>query len=211
MGMHLDDDVIATMADGIQPGTHRDAIAHLGTCAECRNRLAEVTRLLDDPSIKAEVEEIDPATRPAVKRWPPAHWAAVATLAAAASIAIVLLGPGRFVLRNTGSPAAPDIRREGTLTTAAPPRILSPIDVAGAKDSLRWTPVTGADLYRIQIWNREGTVVWSTETKTTSLPIPPKLIQDGGSYLWEVKARTGWDRWVASDFLEFTVRPTSAR
>ena len=208
---HLDDDVIAAIVDGMDRDSHREAIAHLGECSECRARLVAVANLLEDSAIAEEIEKLHPSIRRrAPKRWTPAYWGAAATLAAAAAVTIVLVRPDNINLRPNGSVVSTQTHREGTVTTTMPPRILSPASIGGG-DSLRWTSVSGADLYRVQVWDREGNVVLSTDTRDTSLALPPPLAGKGGSYLWEIKARTGWDRWVSSDFLELTVRATSAR
>jgi hypothetical protein len=208
---HLDDDLIATIVEGIDPNTHREAMAHLSGCTDCRRRLTAVANLLDDPSVAAEVDRLEPPVkRVAARRWSRAQWGAVATLAAAAGLAIVLVGPDKLNVRADGSVVSSGMRREGTVTTTAPPRILSPTALGG-NDSLRWTSVPGADLYRIQVWDRQGTVVLAMDTRDTAFALPAQLTRTGGSYLWEVKARTGWDRWVSSDFLEVTVRAPSTR
>lgn len=208
---HLDDDVIAAIVDGMDRDSHRGAIAHLSDCSDCRARLIAVANLIDDSLIAEEVEKLDPSVKGrAARRWTPAYWGGAATLAAAAAVTIVLATPDKLNSPTNGSAVSTETRREGTVTTAAPPRILSPAAI-GPDDSLRWTSVTGADLYRVQVWDREGNVVLSTDTRDTSLAFPRPLAGKGGSYLWEVKARTGWDRWVSSDFLELTVRVPSAR
>jgi hypothetical protein len=208
---HLDDDVIAAIVDGMNPDSHREALAHLSECSECRARLVAVANLVDDSLIAEEVEKLERSEKSrAAKRWTPAYWAAAATLAAAAVVTIVVVRPDKLDTPVNGSAVSSETRREGTVTTTAPPRILSPAAI-GPDDSLRWTSVTGADLYRVQVWDREGNVVLATDTRDTALAIPRALSSKGGSYLWEVKARTGWDRWVSSDFLELTVRATSAR
>jgi len=211
MAAHLDDDIIAAIVDGMNRDSHREAIAHLGECSECRARLVAVANLLDDSAITEEIEKLDPSVRRgAPRRWTPAYWGAAATLAAAAAVTIVLVRPDNVNLRPNGSVVSTETHREGTVTTTMPPRILSPASI-GRGDSLRWTSVTGADLYRVQVWDREGNVVLSTDTRDTVLAFPRLLAGKGGSYLWEVKARTGWDRWVSSDFLELTVRTPSTR
>ncbi|MFN2603341.1 MAG: hypothetical protein ABR582_11360 [Gemmatimonadaceae bacterium] len=202
MTEHLQDAVIATLAEREHDSDHSEAIAHLGECSECRARLVAVTNLLDDDAIVEEVNALDPAVkRIAALRWSPARWAAVATLAAAAVVAIVITRPNKSPRESVTSP----VNREATVTTTAPPRIISPPTISMG-ESLRWTSVRGADLYRVQVWDREGDVVFTTDTRDTTLLLPP-AIASGGSYLWEVKARTGWDRWASSDFLEMNVKP----
>ena len=200
---HLDADVIAAIIDGMDRDSHREAIAHVSGCSECRARLAAVANLLDDSTVAAEIKNLDAQ---ATRRRPAAYWTAGATLAVAAAITIILVGPNKLNRRANEPVASSEIRREATVTTTAPPRILSPTIIA-AHDSLRWTSVPGADLYRIQVWDREGNVLVSEETRDTLLALPPKVARAGGSFLWEVKARTGWDRWVSSDFLELNVKP----
>ena len=200
---HLDDEVIALLVDGVEGDTNREAIAHLSECAQCRARVAAVANLLDDPLVAAEINNVD--ARPTRRRLA-AYWTAGATLAAAAAITIIFVGPDKLNRRASESVASSETRREGTVTTTAPPHILSPAAI-GSNDSLRWTSVLGADLYRVQVWDREGNVVVSQDTRDTVLALPPKMTSGGESYLWEVKARTGWDRWVSSDFLELSVVP----
>jgi hypothetical protein len=200
---HLDADVIAAIVDGMDGDSHREGIAHLGNCAECRARLAAVANLLDDPLVAAEIKNLDAH---ATRRRPAAYWTAGATLAAAAAITIIFVGPNKLNRRANEPVASSETRREATVTTTAPPRILSPVTIA-ANESLRWTSVPGADLYRIQVWDREGNVLVSEETRDTLLALPPKIARTGGSFLWEVKARTGWDRWVSSDFVELNIKP----
>jgi len=204
---HLDDDAIAAIVDGLDRDSHHEAIAHFSDCSECRARLAAVVNLLDDPLVAAEIDNLD--ARP-TRRRPAAYWTAGATLAAAAAITIIFVGPNKLNRRADRTVAPSETRREATVTTTAPPRILSPSAIT-TNDSLRWTSVPGADLYRVQVWDREGNVVASEDTRDTLLALPPKVARGGGSYLWEVKARTGWDRWVSSDFLDLTISAASAR
>ena len=196
-GEHLDHDRIAAIADG--RGIDADASAHLSECAECRERLTAVTHLLDDPEVRAAL----PQRAPVARKWTTTRWMGAAGLAAAAVFMIAIVTTDRAPALNE---SASEPHREGALTATAPPRILS-----NSSDALRWSSVREADLYQVQVWNREGTVVWSAETRDTSVAIPDSVLQSGASYLWEVKARTGWDRWVSSDFVELEVTTESRR
>jgi hypothetical protein len=192
---HLDDSSLAAIVDG--DVSHPDAIAHLSECEDCRRRMSAVAHLVDDVHISGEIELLERPRR----RWIPV----VGTLAAAAVATIIIGGP--TLMRSRPAPSESDtaIHREGTITTTAPPRILSPAAIAKRGDALRWTSVAGADAYRVQVWDSEGNVVLSTETPDTVLALPA-VVKPGVTYLWEVKARTGWDRWVSSEFLQFTIR-----
>ena len=195
---HLSPEQIAAIVEG-DAKKENDVILHLAECDECRARVTAVANLLDDHEVSAAM----PSSRTIVfPRSSSTRWTMLATLAAAATVTIILANP-----INSGRDDS-QAQREGTLTASAAPQILSDAVVSGAQDSLRWSAVSGADLYRVQLWNREGTVVWSADTRQTSAAIPDRLLRNKASYLWEVKARTGWDRWVSSDFLNLEVRLT---
>lgn len=201
-GRCLDDAEIAALVDGVDLERQGSAIAHLASCGRCRADLAAVTRLLRDPSVAQEIEMIQP---PAPRRVGArlARQAMVSGLVAAA-LGGVILGP--LLVRNASEAGDAAILRERAITTTAAPRIVGPLGVATLADSLRWTSVPRADLYRITVWDREGSVVWEGETRDTVLGLPEALdASRGADLLWDVKARTGWDRWVASELVELTV------
>jgi len=95
------------------------------------------------------------------------------------------------------------------MTTTVAPNLIAPIGAVAAADTFRWTSVPRADRYRLTVFDREGTAVWEAEGSDTAMG-PPKSItgERGTAYLWKVEARTGWDRWVASELVEFSVAPT---
>jgi hypothetical protein len=178
---------------------HR-VIEHLASCAECRWQFAASLRLVRDPMIVGELGRLESrAGSPSVRR---SRLALAGGLAAAAVLAGLLLSPEavRLLQRDPG-PA--DTYRERTITTTAPPRIVAPVGAATTTDSLVWTSVPGADLYRVTFWRPDGTVAWEGESLDTALVIPATLSSSGGGPLmWQVKARTGWDRWVGSDLAQ---------
>jgi hypothetical protein len=98
--------------------------------------------------------------------------------------------------------------RETAITTTVAPRIAGPIGRATTADSLRWTSVPHADRYQVLVFDREGTLIWQPHTGDTILPVPARLRRVGATtYIWKVEARTGWDRWVASEWEQFTIGP----
>jgi hypothetical protein len=206
----LDDDAIAALADGGDLTVARDAMVHVSACANCRARLAAVARLTEDATVRSEINALQPPRRLTRQGWSRRQLTVSGGLAAAAAAAIVLLGPVRSRVSTDQTRANAGPHRELAITAATAPRIVSPIDIADLADSLRWTSVPRADLYRVRIWNNEGTVVWTTDTRGTSVALP-QVVHPGTSYMWEVRARTGWDRWVSSDFVEFTIRARRAR
>lgn len=200
----LSDDAIAEIADNRSSRVPPESVVHISECAYCRSRLAATARLLDDHAITSELGALQRdsgARQTALQRWSRRRLIATGSLVAAAAAAIVLVAPIRNFSKDPGNDST--AHREVAIATTAAPRILSPLNAATLSDSLRWTSIPEADLYRVRVWDQEGTVVWSTETHATALPLP-SVVQPGKSYLWEVGARTGWDRWVSSDFVEFT-------
>ena len=196
----LDADAIAALADGkTAPGSER--MIHVADCADCCFRLAAVARLLSDATIEDELAALHSRRRLALAS---PRTFALGSLAAAAVAAIVMLAPSQ--LRNGDAPGG-DVpahhRDPGNQTLTAP--AVAAVSAASLLDSLRWTGVPEADLYRVRIWDGEGTVVWSTETRPTTLPLPSSLTP-GILYLWDVSARTGWDRWVSSELAELSIR-----
>ena len=202
----LDDVHIARLVDGSTAGLDGPAMRHLASCTRCRDQLAAAARVLDDPLVAAELERI------AAPRLTRRSRLTIAGGLAAATIAGVLLWPDAGVERGPELAFDSAAYRERTLTTTAAPRILGPLGAATLADSLRWSSVPGADLYRITFWRPDGTVAWSGEARDTVIPLPMDLTSAGSEVLlWDVKARTGWDRWVSSDLIEFTAAPTAGR
>ena len=202
----LDDVDIARLLDGSTAELDGPAILHLASCPQCRAQLAGSARVLEDPVVAAEVERL---AAPRVTR---RSGLAIAGGLAAATIAGTLLWPDAGLEREPVVAFDSAAYRERTLTTTAAPRILGPFSAATMADSLRWSSVPGADLYRITFWRSDGTVAWSGEARDTVLPLPVDLTSAGSDVLlWDVKARTGWDRWVSSDLVEFTAAPAAGR
>jgi hypothetical protein len=203
-GVCLDEVDLAGLVDAPDPATQRDSIAHLAGCEACRTRLAAVVQLLVDGAVAAEVARLEQPTSPRRLRLLPAGALAGA---AAAALAAVMLWPEAGRMPVSESARDVDALRERTVTATVAPRIIAPDPTAGAEDSMRWTSVPRADLYRITVWDRGGTVVWEGQTRDTVLALPATLPRgDGETYLWVVDARTGWDRWVSSELHEFTIR-----
>lgn len=204
----LDDEQIAVAADQREAGVDRTIREHLSVCADCRRRLAAVVSLHDDPSIRAELDKLDRSRVLSTPRWTRPRVVILTGIAAAAVATIVMLGPviaGREgVLVPVGS-----AQRDAGITATGAPRLLTGPVVTDETAVLRWTSVPEADLYRVRVWKTDGTVVWSGETRDTSVSLPTDI--KDGNFVWEVTARTGWDRWVSSEFTELTIRSSRER
>jgi len=72
-------------------------------------------------------------------------------------------------------------------------------------NDLRWSPVAGADRYRVTVSTPGQRGVRDRDLRQRrGVPRFDRLVPDA-AYLWKVDARTGFDRWVASDLVEFRV------
>jgi len=180
---HLESAVVAAYLDGTLPPSDRVRVeAHALQCDECRHELIEVARLL--------------RTRPRRGRW----YLPVGLAAAAAVLALVVLWP-----RPAQDVESPEYREPAVTTTVAP-SVVAPRGVIDAARMLVWTGVPHADRYRLTLFDREGRLVWETQTSDTTALVPDSIrFQPGASYLWKVEAQTSWNRWVSSELVEFSI------
>jgi len=66
--------------------------------------------------------------------------------------------------------------------------------------------VIAADLYRVTLYDTAGEVIWQVDTRETHIAPPDMVrIEPGALYLWQVDARVGWDRWVSSELVRFSI------
>ena len=73
-----------------------------------------------------------------------------------------------------------------------------------------WTSVPHAERYRLTLFDATGKVVWESQASDTVATLPTTIeLTPSASYFWRVEAQTGWNRWVKSDLVEFSV--SSAR
>jgi hypothetical protein len=192
----LDEAALVALAWGDTDHRTSTDIDHVAGCEYCRRRLSDIVRLAADPTIKQEIEALEPPRRITTHRFM-RRTVIFGTLAAAAAI-VVLVSPFQS-MRNR------ELRREAGNTSAVAPRIISSAELRSRNEPLRWTSAPHADLYRVRIWNQNGDVVWSTETTDTLVSVPG-VIQTGVRYMWLVDARTAWDRWVPSDLVELQIQ-----
>jgi hypothetical protein len=158
--------------------------AHLARCSGCRLELAAVSALLEArPPFWRRRSVLGPA------------------VAAAAAIALFFVWPEA----ESDLPAGP-LHRETPGVTEERPNPLSPAGTVPVVEGLEWSTASGADRYRVTLFDESGTVVWKAETTTTAASLPDSVVLEPGRlYLWQVEARVGVDRWVASELTRFTV------
>lgn len=79
---------------------------------------------------------------------------------------------------------------------------------AGHIDSFRWSPVQGADSYRVKISTAAGRVVWESPALTAAeAHLPGTVALEPEAHVWQVTAMKGADVLVASVVGRFTVTP----
>ncbi len=183
------DDVIAALADGsLAPEQRRSVLPHVASCARCRGAVASIARALADPVVAREL------AAPRSRRW---YRIAVPLAAAAVLLLMLVLPADDRSSTHRGSPSPPP-------ATTPVPR--SPVGAVASVDDLRWSPVAGADRYRVTVFDATGSVVYAAEVSDTLVAFPDSIaLVPGGSYLWKVDGRTGFDRWAASELAEFSV------
>lgn len=201
----VDELTIANIATGGAAQLDATTTAHLAECERCRAQLAGALATLQAPEISKEIERLEQnRSLPATRRVP--NWARMTALAAAlAGIALV----PQLIRTGASDPAtaARELRdSDPSITMTPPPRIIAPKGPVARAAMLTWTSVPGANRYAVTVFDKEGTVVWETETSDTAIALPPAVVQTHGNvYLWKVEAHTSWNRSAESELVEFRV------
>jgi len=182
---HLSDEDVAAYLDRALPQSERTRIeAHLDECDRCRDEVVDVLRLL--------------RRRSGTRRWV----GGLGIAAAAAAVLLLAINPAGLNWR-PGSTF-----REGPLTSATAPTPIAPLGAVPSVDVLTWTSVSRADRYHVRLFDAGGVVLWEIVVSDTSTAVPPLVrLAPGLAYYWRVEARTGFDRWAASDLARFTIGP----
>jgi hypothetical protein len=201
----LNEQTIARFATPDSPALDAAHVAHLAECARCRVQLAGAIEALRHEPISAEIQRLDQRGSQSAAR---PMWKHARLTAAAAAIAALVIVPQ--LVRDSG-----DDRRSGpralrdndaTITMTVAPVIVAPRGAVASITRLTWTRVPGADQYVVTIFSADGSMLWQTETTDTTAMLPAAFrSEENQLYLWQVRARTGVDRWVESDLVEFTV------
>lgn len=189
----LDDDSIAALAEGsLDAAARAAAIPHLADCSRCRSAVASVARALAESTVAREAAAVEGFGRRRLYR--------IALPVAAAAVLLVLVwSPQRL---DDGRPP----HRSPTITAAAAPVLVSPVGTVASVAALRWASVSGADRYRVTLYETGGAVLYETQLADTVAAFPDSVILvPGRLYLWKVEARTGWDRWTTSEVVEFRI------
>jgi len=156
--------------------------SHLSACAECRAEMVEVGRIM--------------ATTPNRRR------PLLIPLAAAAAV-LLLVWTG-----TTGrSPTGPVTRDPDTVPAVTlAPRPIAPVGNVSRIDGLQWSAVAGIARYRATLFTAEGQPAWQITTHDTFVTLPDTVsLAVGTPYYWQVKAETGFGRWLESELVAFTL------
>jgi anti-sigma factor RsiW len=189
----LDEETIAAVVDGaLDPAARDRATRHLASCARCRRAVASVLRGLDDPAVSREIAALEHGRVRRLSRF-------ALPLVAAAAVVLFLVWP-RTADDNLSRHRAP------TITSAAAPVPLAPVAAVAEARVLRWSAVRGADRYHVTLFDAAGRVRYEAQLADTAATLPDSVnLTPGQSYLWNVEARIGWDRWSSSPLTEFSV------
>jgi hypothetical protein len=183
---HLTPEQTAGYLDRVLTGGERAVVeAHLATCIDCRDEVIALRPLLE------------------VKRRGRRLWGSVALGAAAAAAVILLVLPGGI------SGPEPSQHRDPALDMAPAVKPRVPEGPGLRPALLAWSPVAQASRYRATVFDGEGSILFRAEATDSMLQLPDSLrLAPGKPYFWKVEADLGWDQWVSSRLVEFTVSAT---
>ena len=201
-GECLDEVALAEFVEGIADvGRRERSILHLAACGHCRRQLASLVDLLADHSIAGEVRQVERLRdRPAPRR----RFLAGAGLIAAAAAAVLIVWTGIMSLH----PSGPETRdSETSPIVSLVPRPLAPLGDVSRPDGLLWSAVPDVARYRVTLFTNDGQAAWQTTTTDTFVTLPDTLrLATATPHYWQVKAETGFGRWVESELVAFTIR-----
>lgn len=196
----LDDDMVAGVAEGtLDPEIHATLLPHLAECARCRTVVASVARALGDPAVAREARAVERDGPRPVQRI-----GRIAVGIAAVAALLLLARPPRF--------EEPLPHRAPSITAAPAPEAVWPVGSVADARSLRWTTVAGADRYRVSLFDAQGRVLYESVLAGTEAVLPDSVqLAPRETYWWKVDARLGFDRWAASELVEFSIAGAPSR
>jgi anti-sigma factor RsiW len=182
---HLTPEQTAGYLDEVLTDQERAVVeAHMATCYECRDEVV--------------------ALRPVVKARSPRRWLlriGIPVGAAAAAALVLLIQPGLV------SRPEPSLHRDPPQDVAPGPVPRTPAGLGSRPLLLAWSPLDEASRYRVLVFNAEGSILFRAEVGDSVLGLPDSVVLSPGQpYFWKVEADKGWDRWVSSRLVEFSVR-----
>jgi Putative zinc-finger len=181
---HLDSGDVAGYLDGAVLLPDRSRVErHLADCVACRDELRAVARLLHtQPRRGGRVVRVG-----------------VAVAAVAAALLLFARAPA-------GDRPVVPTTREPVVAGSVAPVVVAPLGIVRGPRVFTWSAVPRADLYRLTLFDDAGRAIWETQQADTIATMPRAIrLRRGASYFWKVEAQTGWNRWVSSDLVRFSI------
>ena len=175
--------------------------SHYLTCERCQNELR----------LAVAIREVLPEVREAGLHAPAESEVSVISrrfrVRTAAAMAAAAVLAGLLLLRpSTQDEGSAPVHRDEATGVEVAPSLRAPGGVVAAVESFQWSQVPAADLYRITVYDAEGAVVWEAETRDTLITPPDSAeFEPDARYIWTVAARVGFDRWLSSELVDFTI------
>ena len=191
MSPHPATEAIAAYLSGtLSPPEQNTLETHLARCRPCRQEVTSARRLI--------------GSHP-----PRGRWLWVAPAAAAAVLAVVLLGRWPRAPGPVNEPVRSG--EEAGPGEALRLRALAPADrdtVSARGLVFTWASQAGRPLYRLTLTDGSGHAVWLQDTSDTTLALPAKVSLDlGRTYFWYVDALDADGRSLTTGTLRFTISP----
>jgi hypothetical protein len=185
--LHLTPEQTAGYLDRVLTDEERARVeAHLAACFECRDEVVALRNLVSVRSPRRRILQTG-----------------IALGAAAAAVVVLVVNPGRV------SMPEPSPHRDPSQGVATVIVARTPAGPGSRPVTLAWSPLDQAKRYRVLIFDAEGSILYRAETDDSVLPLPDSLpLSPRQAYFWKVEADTGWDRWVSSRLVEFSVGTT---
>ena len=184
----LTEDALAAFVAGTAAEAERArCMEHLAECSRCAGTVASVARALATDELAREMGAVE---LPDPRRWQ----RALLPLAGAAVLALLL-----------ARPSMQPPHRSSPVTEFPAATLIAPLGYVSDMPPLRWRAVPMADRYRVTLFAADGDVIYENIVTDTVVIVPDSVpLRSGQTYFWMVAANTGWDRWVNSEWAEFS-------
>ncbi len=181
---HLTPEQTAGYLDRVLTEEQRATIeAHLAGCLECRDEVVALQPLVSVQSPRRKILR-----------------AGIALGAAAAAVVVFLIQPGPVPSPQPSQHRDPS---QGAVTVIV---ARTPVGPVSQPVTLAWSSLDQVKRYRVLVFDAEGTILYRAEATDSVLALPDSLpLSPGQAYFWKVEADTGWDRWLSSKLVEFSV------
>jgi hypothetical protein len=190
-------------------GNRADDWAHVQRCAHCQGEMELLRSFLTEQVAANEQPHIDAIARELRKNSPAKRapwwktlltpWALTPALAALAVAVVVFVNigqqrPGDVVLK----PGDQVVRSQAI-------HIVGPLgDLNSVPEVLTWNAAAGAASYKVQVFEVDRTLLWTTSATSTQVAIARDLstkIVPGKALLWQVEALDGSGNVIATSGL----------